>query len=125
MSILSRLQNQLGRLEVLSIQCIIGPLEVHYALYDWGASVSIMSKMVYDYLNEDLLVPVSWCLQLTNSMKVQPYGLVKDVLIEIWGSSTLVDFLVVDMDPRQQTPVIYGAPFLKSVKGKGNHQHEG
>jgi hypothetical protein len=58
-------------------------------------------------------------------MKVQPYGLVKDVLIEIWGSSTLVDFLVVDMDPRQQTPAIYGAPFLKSVKGKGNHQHEG
>jgi hypothetical protein len=29
--------NQLGRPEVTSIQCIIGPLKVHYTLYDLGA----------------------------------------------------------------------------------------
>jgi hypothetical protein len=38
------------------------------------------------------------------------------VLIEVQGSSTLVDFLVVDMDPCQQTSIILGAPFLRSVK---------
>jgi hypothetical protein len=75
-----------------------------------------MPKMVYDCLDGDLLVPNSWCLQLADSTKVQPYGLVKDMLIEIRSSSTLVDFLVVDMDPRQQTSVIFRAPFLKFVK---------
>jgi hypothetical protein len=33
---------------------------MHLAI--WGASVNIMTKMVYDCLDEDLLVPVSWCL---------------------------------------------------------------
>jgi hypothetical protein len=32
---------------------------------------------------------------------MQPYGIAKDVLIEFQDSSTLVDFMVVDMDPRQ------------------------
>jgi predicted DNA-binding ribbon-helix-helix protein len=38
------------------------------------------------------------------------------VLIEFQDSSTLVDFMVVDMDPHQQTSIILGKPFLKSVK---------
>jgi hypothetical protein len=42
-----------------------------------------MPKTVYDYLNEDPLIQVSWCLELADSTKVQPYGTVKDVLIEV------------------------------------------
>jgi hypothetical protein len=34
---------------------------------------------------------------------MQPYGIAKDVLIEHQDSLTLVDFMVVDMDPCQQT----------------------
>jgi hypothetical protein len=30
---------------------------------------------------------------------MQPYGIVKDVSIEFQDSSTLVDFMVMDMDP--------------------------
>jgi hypothetical protein len=82
-----------------------------------------MPKMVYGYLDEDLLVLVSWCLQLAYSTKVQPYGLVKDVLIEI-RSSTLVDYLVMDMDPHQQKSIIFGSPFLKSIKAAINERKE-
>jgi hypothetical protein len=57
-AILNRLRNKLGGPEVPSIHCIIGPLKVHYALCDWGASVNIMPKMVYDCLDEDPLVPI-------------------------------------------------------------------
>jgi hypothetical protein len=38
------------------------------------------------------------------------------VLIEFQDSLTLVDFMVMDMDPRQQTSIILGMPFLKSVR---------
>jgi hypothetical protein len=38
------------------------------------------------------------------------------VLIEFQDSLTLVDFMVVDMDPHQQTSIIIGKPFLKSVR---------
>ena len=47
---------------------------------------------------------------------MQPYGIAKDVLIKFQDSSTFVDFMVVDMDPRQQTSIILGKPFLNSVR---------
>jgi hypothetical protein len=47
---------------------------------------------------------------------MQPYGIAKDVLIEFQDSLTLVDFMVMDMDPHQQTSIILRKPFLKSVR---------
>jgi hypothetical protein len=38
------------------------------------------------------------------------------VFIEFQDSSTLVDFMVMDMDPHQQTSIIIGKPFLDSVR---------
>jgi hypothetical protein len=60
-AILSQLWSSLGEAKVPTIQCILGPFKVHYALYDWVASRNIMPKMVYDCLDEDPLIPVSWC----------------------------------------------------------------
>jgi hypothetical protein len=40
----------------------------------------------------------------------------KHVLIEFQDSSTLVDVMVMDMDPHQKTSIILGKPFLKSVR---------
>jgi hypothetical protein len=48
--------------------------------------------------------------------------MIKDVLIEMHGSSTLVDFLVMDMDPHQQTSIIFGVPLLKSVRAAINEK---
>jgi hypothetical protein len=46
----------------------------------------------------------------------QPYGIAENILIEFQDSWTLADFMVVDMDPHQQTSIILGKPFLKSVR---------
>ena len=100
-AILCQLWNPLGKLEVSTIQCELRPFKVHHALYDRGASVNIMPKMVYDYLNENPLVLVPYLIQLADSTRIQPYRMVKDVLIEIRGTSAVVDFLVINMDPRQ------------------------
>jgi hypothetical protein len=47
---------------------------------------------------------------------MQPYGIANYVLIEFHDSSTLVNFMVMDMDPHQQTSIILVKPFLKSVR---------
>jgi hypothetical protein len=39
-----------------------------------------------------------------------------DVLIEFQDSLTLIDFMVMDMDPRHKTSIILGKPFLRSVR---------
>jgi hypothetical protein len=78
--------------------------------------MNILPKMVYDCLDEDPLVPTPHELRLADSVMMQPYGIAKDVLIEFQDSLTLVDFMVVDMDPHQQTSIILGNSFLKSVR---------
>jgi hypothetical protein len=106
----------LSRPALPTVPYILGPFKVHHALCDSGASMNILHKMVYDCLDEDPLLPTSQLLQLVDSTVVQPYGIAENVLIEFQDSSTLVDFMVVDMDPCQQTSIILGKPFLKLVR---------
>jgi hypothetical protein len=105
-AILSQLWSSLVEAKVPTIQHIHGSFRAHYAHYDWGASMNIIPKMVCDCLDEDPLIPVSWCLELDDSTNVQPYGMVKDVLIEVRDSLILVDFIVIDMDPQHKTSIM-------------------
>jgi hypothetical protein len=102
-AILDKLQNRLSGPALPTVPCILGPFKVHHALCDWGASMNILPKMVYDYLDEDPLVPTP---RLVDSAIMWPYGIAKDMLIEFQDSSTLVDLMVLDMDPHQQTSII-------------------
>jgi hypothetical protein len=52
-----KLWNRLSGSALLIVHCILGPFKVHHALCDWGASMNILPKMVYDCLDEDPLVP--------------------------------------------------------------------
>jgi hypothetical protein len=99
-AILDKLWNRLSGPALPTVPCILGPFKVHHALYDWGASMNILPKMVYDYLDEDPLVPTPHQLQLVDSTIMQPYGVSNNVLIDFEDSLTLVDFTVVYIDPR-------------------------
>jgi hypothetical protein len=85
----------------------------------------ISSDAILDNLRNRLSEPAlptvpcttSQWLQLADSTVVQPYGIAENVLIEFQDSLTLIDFMVVDMNPHQQTSIILGKPFLKSVRG--------
>jgi hypothetical protein len=100
-AILNKLRNRLSGPALPIVSCILGPFKVHYALCDWGASMIILPKIIYDCLDEDPLVPTPHQLRLADSTIMQPNGIAKNVLIEFQDSSTLVDFIVMDMDPRQ------------------------
>jgi hypothetical protein len=114
-AILDKHRNRLSGPALPIVPCILEPFKVHHVLCNWGASMNILHKMVYDCLDEDPLVPTPHQLRLADSAIMQPYGIAKDVLIEFQDSSTLVDFMVVDMDSNQETSIILGNPFLKSV----------
>jgi hypothetical protein len=100
-AILDKLWNRLSGLALPTVPCILGPFKVHHALFDWGVSMNILPKMVYDCLDEDPLVPSPHQLRLVDSAIMQPYGMANDMLIEFQDSLILVDFMVMDMDPHQ------------------------
>jgi hypothetical protein len=56
-TILDKLRNRLSGPGLPTVPSILGPFKVHHVLCDWGASMNILSKMVYDCLEEDPLVP--------------------------------------------------------------------
>jgi hypothetical protein len=56
--ILDKLQNRLSGLALPIVPCMFGLFKVHHVLCDWGASMSILPKMVSDYLDKDPLVPI-------------------------------------------------------------------
>jgi hypothetical protein len=115
-AILDKLRNRMSEPALPMVPCILGPFKGHHALYDWGASMNIFPKMIYDCLDEDSLVLTSQWLHLADSTVVQPYGIAENVLIEFHDSSTLVDFMVMDIDPHQKTSIILEKPFPKSVR---------
>jgi hypothetical protein len=81
-AILDKLQNGLSGPSLPIVPCILGIFKVHHVFYNWGASMNILPKMVYDCLDEDPLVPTPHQLWLVDSAIMQPYGIAKDVLIE-------------------------------------------
>jgi hypothetical protein len=56
-AILDKLWNRLSGPAVPTFPCILGPFKVHHVLCDWGASMNILPKMVYNCLDEDPLIP--------------------------------------------------------------------
>jgi hypothetical protein len=56
-AILNKLWNRLSERALPTVPCILGPFKVHHALYEGGATMNILPKMIYDCLDEDPLVP--------------------------------------------------------------------
>jgi hypothetical protein len=86
--ILDKLRNRLSGPALPTFPCILGPFKIHHALCDWGASMNMLPKMVYDCLDEDPLVPTPHQLRLADFVMMQPYGIAKDMLIEFQDSLT-------------------------------------
>jgi hypothetical protein len=69
-AILDKLQNRLSGPTLPTVPCILGPFKVHHVLCDWGASMNILPKMVYVYLDEEPLIPTPRQLRLADSVMI-------------------------------------------------------
>ncbi|XP_052161988.1 uncharacterized protein LOC127779298 [Oryza glaberrima] len=92
-----------------TITCSIGTQKFDQALYNLGASISVLPKDVFDKLNFTVLAPTPMRLQLADSSICYPAGIAEDVPIKIWDLFIPVDFVVLDMDTEKETPLILGA----------------
>ncbi|XP_025825243.1 uncharacterized protein LOC112900615 [Panicum hallii] len=95
-----------------TITCSIGAQHFKHALYDLGASVSVMPKVVYDKLNHHTLAPTTMCLKLADKSVRYLVGIVENIPVQIWNFFIPVDFVVLHMEVDTKTPLILGRPFL-------------
>jgi hypothetical protein len=114
-AILDGLPDKMGDPSVPTISCLIGTQKFDQALYDLGASMSVMPKVIYDQLNHDSLVPTSKHLQLADQSIRCLVGIMEDIPVRIRNSFVPVDFMVLEMDVCRQIPLILGRPFLSTA----------
>ncbi|KAH9705552.1 Endonuclease [Citrus sinensis] len=102
-----------------TISCSIGNHTIENVLLDLGASVNLLPDSVFMKLGLGELHPTPVVLQLANLSTKIPRGIVEDVLIQVDKFYFLVDFIVIDTQPiqdsRKHIPIIQGQPFLASA----------
>ncbi|GJZ92727.1 hypothetical protein Tco_0664792 [Tanacetum coccineum] len=75
------------------IPCILQDLEVCSSLADSGASINLMSLLIYEKL-----------------------GIAEDVIVRVDKFNFLADFVIVDFEVDHRVPIILGRPFLRTAK---------
>jgi hypothetical protein len=83
-----------------------------HALYDLGASISIMSRKIYDMLGLPPLEKSYYDVPPADVAKKKPLGSINDVLIMVNNNLVPIDFLVIDVECNASCPIILGRPFL-------------
>jgi len=98
-----------------TIDCSIGTHHFEHALCDLGASVSVMPKVIFDKLTHAVLSPTSIHLQLADQSIRHPAGVAENIPVKIREFLVPVDFVVLDMEVDEKTPLILGRPFLSTA----------
>jgi hypothetical protein len=94
------------------------------ALFDIGASVSTISKSLFDRLNLGSFNVTELKLHLADSTYKQVVGIKENIAVIIKECPTLIDLVVVDIPEDVNAPIILGRPFLRTIKSLIN-LHEG
>jgi hypothetical protein len=90
------------------IPIAIGPHIFQEAIYDFGASVNIIPKIIYDKINGDTLLYTNMCLKLADQSLCYPKGVLDDVIIRVGQSYVPVDFVVLETGGDVRAPIILG-----------------
>ena len=98
------------------IPIAIGPHIFQETIYDFGASVNIMPKIIYNKINGDTLLYINMCLQLADQSLCYPKGVLEDAIVRVGQSYVPVDFVVLETGGDVRAPIILGQPFLSTTK---------
>jgi hypothetical protein len=103
-----------------TILCVSGNASFKSILYDLGASISVMPKHVYNFLNLEPLIKTSIVIQLADRGFVYPLGVIEDVLVKIDSLVIPCNFNILDMehDSSNNTHILFRRSFLKTVNMK-------
>jgi len=102
-----------------TIAYTIGQAEISRVLLGLGASINLLQFSVYQQLELGDLSPTRVTIQLSDRSVKAPNGKINDILIRFGEFIYPIDFIVLETqlvsNPKAQTPVILGRPFLTTA----------
>ena len=108
----------------VTIPCSIGEVALGKALIDLGADINLMPLSMCRRLGELEIIPTRMTLQLADRFIARPYGVIKEVLVQVKHLIFPADFVVMDIEEDPEIPIILGHPFISTARcivdmGKG------
>ncbi|XP_010532324.1 PREDICTED: uncharacterized protein LOC104808347 [Tarenaya hassleriana] len=85
------------------------------AIFQHGASVSLMPLSIFKQLDVGELKPTQMILQLADRSTKQPAGILEDMPLKVGDYYIPVDFMVLDIDVDSSMPIILGRLFLNTA----------
>jgi hypothetical protein len=106
---------KLGDVWIPKILIVVGKVS-HYDILDFGSSVNILSKELYNLLDLDKkLEKCDIDLLLVDDSTKHALGRINDVTIKLHMNFVRVDFITMDMGSNTSSPIILGRPFLRTT----------
>ncbi|KAK5846863.1 hypothetical protein PVK06_003164 [Gossypium arboreum] len=99
-----------------TIPFLIGSLDISHALADLGASINVMPYKMFKQLGLEKPKQTRMSIQLADKTIRFPRGIIEDVLVKVDKFIFPVDFVVLDIEEDNNTPLILGSPFLSTAK---------
>jgi hypothetical protein len=83
---------------------------------DIRSGVNIMSKLMYEYLfGNKPLYPTYMQLQMVDQSIQFPEGIAKDIMVKIQDHYAPANFMILDMEEEDDSPIILGRLFLNTT----------
>ena len=98
-----------------TITCSISPHVFLNAFCDLGASINVMSKVIYDKILGGPLSTAHFQLQMADQSSQNSKGLAKDILVKIRDTYISTDFVILDMGHNEEVSLLLGRPFLNTT----------
>jgi len=86
------------------------------ALCDFGSSVNIMLRVLYEKFFTHPLLETTMCLQPTDRTLSFPKGKLNNLSARVGTLYTPADFLVIETGTDEMAPIILGRPFLNTLR---------
>jgi len=103
-----------GNLGCPVIPISIGMVDFLEALYDFGSSVNIMPRVLYEKFFTYPLFETTMCLQLVDRTVSFPKGILKNLCVRVGTLYAPADSVVIETSSDERAPVILGTPFLNT-----------
>jgi len=84
------------------------------ALCDFGSSVNITPRVLYEKFFTYLLLETTMCLQLADRTLSFPKAILKNLCVRVSTLYAPADFVVIDTGNDERAPVILRKPFLNT-----------
>jgi len=108
----NKLPHKLEDLRSFSIPCAVGDVIINRALYDLGASISLMPYLIYRRLEVGEVTHTTMSIQLADRYIKYPLGMLEDVPLQVGKFFISCDFVILEMEEDAQIAIILGRPFL-------------